>query len=241
MSTSAPRHMEVLHHDPTISCSRSHARNRPFPGTGRMPPHAFTRASPGSARQRGDRPAGRPGQLPVHAGNSPDDVPRPALDDAPVRRFRHRGRVEPPLSLPPRSGRDRPERRLRPADADRLRLRPCARGRRGGPRRRRHRLARGHGAALRRHPARPRVDLDDDQRDRHHPSRAVRRRGQAPGRRSARTGRHRAERHPEGVRGARHLHLSAAGFAPRRHRRRRLLRAGASALAPHLHQRLPHP
>ena len=36
------------------------------------------------------------------------------------------------------------------------------------------RVARGHGGPLRGHPARPRVDLDDDQRHRAHPARALR-------------------------------------------------------------------
>ena len=79
-------------------------------------------------------------------------------------------------------GRHRAQRRLRPADADGLRLRPPARARRSRAGRRRHRLARGHGGAVRRHPARPRVDVDDDQRDGDHPARALRRRGTAAGR-----------------------------------------------------------
>ena len=74
------------------------------------------------------------------------------------------------------AGRHRPERRVRPADADRLRLGPSAGGGRGRPGRRRHRLDRGHGRAVRRHPARPRVDVDDHQRDRDHPAGALRRR-----------------------------------------------------------------
>ena len=83
------------------------------------------------------------------------------------------------------AGRQRAERRVRPADADRLRLRPPAGRRRGRARRRRHRLDRRHGGALRRHPARSRVDVDDDQRDRDHPAGALRR-GRASGRASRR-------------------------------------------------------
>ena len=109
------------------------------------------------------------------------------------------------------AGRQRPERRLRPADADRLRLRPPAGGRRGRPGRRRDRLDRGHGRAVRRHPARPGVDVDDDQRDGDHPAGALRR-GRRGGRAStpAQLAGHGAERHPQGVRRARHLHLPAA-------------------------------
>ena len=79
--------------------------------------------------------------------------------------------------------------------------------------------------AVRRHPARPGVDVDDHQRHRHHPAGALRR-GRAPaGVAPARLSRHDAERHPEGVRRARHLHLPAARLAPDRHRHLRLLRA----------------
>ena len=118
----------------------------------------------------------------LHARHPADDVPRAAVDDAAVRRLRHRRRIEPPLPVSARPGRQRPERRLRPADADGLRLRPSARRRRSRPRRRRHRLDRGHGRAVRRHPARRGLDVDDDQRDGDHPAGALRRRRQAAGR-----------------------------------------------------------
>ena len=84
-------------------------------------------------------------------------------------------RVQPALPLPAGAGRQRPERRLRPADADRLRLGPPAGRGRSRASRRRHRFDRGHGGAVRRHPARPGVDVDDDQRDGDHPAGAVRR------------------------------------------------------------------
>ena len=104
----------------------------------------------------------------------------------------------------------RPERRLRSAHADGLRLRPPAGRRRSRPGRRRHRLDRGHGAAVRRHPARAGLDVDDDQLDGDHPAGALRR-GRAAQRRPAvdAVG-HGSERHPQGIRRARHLHLSAA-------------------------------
>jgi hypothetical protein len=59
---------------------------------------------------------------------------------------------------------DRPLGRLRSADAARLRFRRAAIARRGRQSRRRDRLDRRHGDALRRHSARPRHRLDDDQR-----------------------------------------------------------------------------
>ena len=71
----------------------------------------------------------------VHPGHPPRRLPRPAVDDAPVRRLRLGGGDESALPVPPRTGPDRPVRRVRPADPDGLRLRRPAGGRRGGPRR----------------------------------------------------------------------------------------------------------
>ena len=81
---------------------------------------------------------------------------------------------------------DRPLRRLRPAHADGPRLRPPARARRGGQGRRRHRLARRHGdAASTGIPLGPGLHLDDHQRDRGDPARALHavgeKQGVAPG------------------------------------------------------------
>ena len=53
--------------------------------------------------------------------------------------------------------------------------------------------------------------------------------------------RHDPERHPEGIRRARHLHLPAARVAPDRDRHLRVLRARAAELEHDLDQRLPHP
>jgi hypothetical protein len=62
-------------------------------------------------------------RVPVHPRRPADDVPRPAVDDAPVRRLRHGRRDQPPLPLPARAGPDRAVGRLRPADPDGLRPR----------------------------------------------------------------------------------------------------------------------
>ncbi len=77
------------------------------------------------ARARG--PARLPRRVPVHPRRAADDVPRPVLDDAPVRRLRHRRGVEQALPLPPQVGADRPLGRVRPPHADGPRLRPPAR------------------------------------------------------------------------------------------------------------------
>ena len=104
-----------------------------------------SRCVPGAARL--------PRRVPLHPRRAADHVPRPLLDDAPVCRLRHRRREQPALPLPAGAGPDRPERGLRPADADRLRRgRPAGAGR-GGQGRRGDLLAGRHGDAARRHPA----------------------------------------------------------------------------------------
>ena len=145
-----------------------------------------TMASPAMdprARRAGIRRPGFPGRFSLHPGHPADDVPRPALDDAAVRGLRDGRRIEPTLPVPSEPGRHRPECRLRPAHANGLRLGPPAGAGRSGTRRRGDRFDRGHGGALRRHPARSRLHVDDDQRDGDHPARALRRRRAAAGRR----------------------------------------------------------
>ena len=102
-----------------------------------------------------DAAARRAGRLPLHAGRPAGHVPRPALDDAPVRRVRDGGGDERAVQVPPGSRADRAVLRLRPADPDGLRLRSSprrGRGRQGG---RRDRLDRRHAHPRRRPPARP--------------------------------------------------------------------------------------
>ena len=91
-------------------------------------------------------------------------------------------------------------RRLRHAHADGPRLRRPARPRRGRPLRRRGRQRRGHGGALRLHPARPGHHVDDDQRAGGAGLLHVPRRRRAPGRRRRRPQRHAPDRHLQGVR-----------------------------------------
>ena len=70
-----------------------------------------------------DRPARR---LSLHARGLPLDVPRPAVDDAPVRRLRHRRGDQRALPLPARARPDRALDRVRHAVADGPRLRLAA-------------------------------------------------------------------------------------------------------------------
>ena len=94
-------------------------------------------------------PIGRPGDYPVHARHPRVDVPRAAVDDAPVRRLRHERGDQRALPLPARPRPDRALDGVRHAVADGPRLRPPARARRGRPRGRRRRHARRHADAVR--------------------------------------------------------------------------------------------
>ena len=144
------------------------------------------RSSPSTARPRAttrglraDRLAGR---VPVHPRALPDRLPRPHLDDPPVRRLRQRPADQRALQDDPRPRRRRAVGGVRHADPDGPRQRRPEGARRGRPLRRRDRHRRRHGRAVRRHPARRRHDVDDDLR----PGRAgvlhVPRRRRAPGR-----------------------------------------------------------
>ena len=149
------------------------------------------------------------GPEPVPARALPDDVHDPAVDDPAVRRLLHRRGVQRVLPAQPRGRPEGPLGRLRPRDPPRLRLRPPA-----GARRRRHgrrgdRLDLRHADALRRHPARRDVGVDDDERRGAAGDGALHRRGRgAGGEAGAARGDH-PERHPQGVHGPQHLHLPA--------------------------------
>ena len=101
---------------------------------------ALHRGGPADDQAR-HRPSRR---APLHARRLPLDVPGTALDDAPVRRLRHRRGDQRALSLPARPRPDGALDRLRHADPDGLRLRPRPQPRRGRRRGRRDRHARRH-------------------------------------------------------------------------------------------------
>ncbi len=196
------------------------------------------------ARRRHDRLRARPRlprRLSLHARRLPVDVSRPALDDAAVRGLRHRGGDERALPLPARARADGALDRLRHADADGVRLgpRPVAGG--GRARGRRDRLARRRGDALRRDPARRRLDLDDDQRARRDAARVLPLRRRAAGGGAGAAARDDPDGHPQGVHRAEGVDLPARAVAAARGRHGRVLRAGDAALASDLDLRLPHP
>src|SRR5881392_4045659 len=187
-----------------------------------------------------ERDLGYPGVYPFTRGLSLD-VSRQVVDDAAVRRLRHRRGDERALPLPARPRADWAVHRVRHADADGLRLGSRALARRGRPGGRGDRLARRHGDALRGHPARGRVDVDDDQLARGDAARVlpVRRRAAGDAARSA--PRDDPDGHPQGVHRAEGVDLPAGAVDAARHRHDRVLREGDAALASDLDLRLPHP
>ena len=137
-------------------------------------------------------------------------------------------------------GTTRPLGGVRPPHSDRVRLRRTRGARRSRPGGSCDRQPRGHGDVAQRNSSRSRLYLDDHQRDRVDPARSLHR-GRAWTRHS-RSGsfRDRAERHPEGVRRARNVHLPTRAVPASRHRRLRLLRGAPAALQSDLDLRLPH-
>ncbi len=95
---------------------------------------------PADAAEAGAEAPGEPGAFPFTRGIRARRVPRATVDDAPVRRLRHRRRIERALSLPARARHDRALGGVRSADATGLRLRRAAGARRGRQGRRRDRL-----------------------------------------------------------------------------------------------------
>ena len=181
------------------------------------------------------------GGVSVHEGHLGGGVPEPVLDDAAVRRVRLGARVEPPVPVPPRTGADGPFGGLRPADADGLRLRRSARprGSREGGRVDRH--DRRHAPVDRRDPARRGFHFHDDQRHGPDSSRLPAPRGERTGNCVERAVGDNPERHPEGIRRPRNLHLSAPAFAEADDRHLRVLRPRGPALEHDLDLRVPHP
>ena len=162
------------------------------------------------------------------------------MDDAAVRGLRLRGRNEQALSFPARAGTDGAVGRLRSSDADGPRPRRRDRPRRGREGRGVHRVDRGRAGPLRGDSAGSRVHVDDDQRYRRDTARAVRGAGPPSGGGRDEPRRHRAERHPQGIHRARHLHLSTRAVDAADHRRLRLLQGRGAALEHHLDLRLSH-
>ena len=122
-------------------------RSRPTPA------YPSPRSTPPTTSRVAGRPRrrlGLPGRAAVHPRAVPVDVPRAAVDDAPVRRVRFAGGDERALPLPAGARADGAVGRVRPADAARLRLGAPDGARRGGTGGRRDRHRRRHGRPVRR-------------------------------------------------------------------------------------------
>ena len=148
----------------------------------------------------------------VPARPLPDHVRHPALDDPAIRWFLHGRGFERVLPAQPRGRPEGPVGCLRSRDPPRLRFRPpprLGRCRHGG---RRHRLDLRHAHPVLRHPPRRDDGVDDHERRGAADPRALHRRGGGAGRAAAKTRRHHPERHPQGVHGPQHLHLSPEGI-----------------------------
>ena len=189
---------------PTPPAGRAAARQAATP-EGHTVKHCYTRGRPhGPALSRH-----LSGPAALSARPLPDHVCPAALDDPAICRLLHGRGLE--RLLPPQSRRrpEGPVGRLRSRHASRLRQRPSARRRRCRHGRRRDRFHPRHAAALRRHPARRDDRVDDDERRGAADHGALHRGGGGTGRCAEGPRRDHPERHPEGVHGPQHLHLSA--------------------------------
>ncbi len=116
---------------------------------------------------------------------------------------------------------------------------PRVAGRRGQGRRG-DRLGRGHEDPLRRHPARQGLGLDDHERRRAAGAGRLHRRRRGAGGPAGRALRHHPERHPQGVHGPQHLHLSARAVDADRGRHHRVHGQAHAEVQLDLDLRLPH-
>ena len=170
----------------------------------------------------------------------PDDVCRAAVDDPAICRLLDRRGFERLLPAQPRRRAERPVRRLRPRHPPRLRFRSSARRRRRRHGGRRDRFDLRHADAVRRHPARPDQRVDDHERRRAAGDGALHRRRRGAGRAAGGARRDDPERHPQGVHGPQHLHLSARAIAADRRRHPRLHRRAHAEVQFDLGLRLSH-
>ena len=180
-------------------------------------------------------------RVPVHPRPLPDRLPRPHVDDPAVRGLRQRRADQRALPDDPRPRWRRALGRLRHADADGPRLRRPDEPGRGRPLRRRHRLRRRHGAALRRHRPRRGHHLDDDQRPGGPGLLHDDRRGRAGRRRHRRPQRHAADRHLQGVHRPEGVALRARAAPAADRRPDGVLRGEDPGVQAAQRLRLPHP
>jgi hypothetical protein len=195
----------------------------------------------GGPSRRPSRAPRRARRVPVYARHPSRHVPHAAVDDAPVRGLREREGIERALPLPARARLHRVEHGFRSADPARPRLgRPALPGG-GRSHRRRDRHDRRHAHRVRRHPAGPGLDLDDDQCSGERASAALRVGRRGAGRPGRGAPRHDSERHPQGVHRPRELHLPARGGDPADDGSVRLLQRASAQVEHNLDLGLPLP
>ena len=105
---------------------------------------------------------------------------------------------------------------------------------------RRHRQHPRHADPLRRHPAGPDQRVDDDERRRAADPGALHHRRRGAGRAAGEAHRHDPERHPQGVHGPQHLHLSPLAEHADHRRHLQIHKPKHAAVQQHQHLRLPH-
>ena len=191
---------------------------------------------PGRARL--PRHLSGPAALPARALS--DDVRQPALDGPAICRLLHGRGFERLLPPQPRRRPEGPLRRLRPRNPSRLRFRSSARFGRCRHGRGRDRFHPRHADAVLRHPARQDERLDDHERGGAAGDGALHRRRRGAGRAAGKALGHDPERHPQGIHGAQHLHLSARRIDAHRLRHLRLYLGAHAEVQLDLDLRLPH-
>jgi hypothetical protein len=182
------------------------------------------------ARARQDGTAGSDHERDRSASES--GPARQALDLPDLCRPFRRVRIEQALPDQSRQGPDRPLRRLRPADPDRLRPRPCALARRGRQGRRSDHPSRRHAGAVRPDSAGADEHLDDDQCDGGLAALALHRHRRRAGRRPRCLAGHHPERPRQRIPVARNLCLPAAPLDAIDHRHRRVHGARTAEMEP---------
>ena len=186
------------------------------------PPPATARALADAGRHPGEAGLRRRTTSPASTSSTPIPASRPICaaptrpctstqpwTDPAVCRLLHGRGFQRLLPAQPRRRAEGPLGRLRSRHPPRLRLRPSARRRRRRHGGRRDRLDLRHAHAVLRHPARPDERVDDHERRGAAGAGALHRRRRGTGRAAGEARRHDPERHPQGVHGPQHLHLSA--------------------------------
>ena len=204
-------------------------------------PRRAASRNPGHRRDRLRPPTRLSRRLSVHPRRLPVDVPRAAVDDAPVRGLRLGRGDQRAISVPARPRADGAVDGVRHADADGARLGPRAFARRGRQRGGGRRLGRRHARPVRGHPARRGLDVDDDQLACRDAAGLLRLRRRGAGRAAVGSAGHDPDRHPEGVHRAEGVHLPARAEHAARHGHGRVLHARDAALASDLDLGVPHP